>query len=290
MTNEPVDSGTFLGLPLEFSNYENSKVVILPIPFDGTSTFMKGADRGPEALIKASQQVELFDIESQEEPYRVGVFTAPAVNGENGMSVNQEAERRATTYLSDEKFVLALGGEHSVSLGPVKAHAQKYRNLSILQLDAHTDLRAEYHGDPLNHACIMARCLEFIPTVIQVGIRSMDISEVSANRRENIFFAEHIVGTSGWVDQVVSRLSNEVYLTVDLDVFDPSLMPSTGTPEPGGLGWYEVLSLIRRVSQTRRIVGADIVELCPSANAGPDFVAAKLAYKIISYATGTSRK
>jgi agmatinase len=290
MTNEPVDSGIFLGLPPEFSNYENSKVVILPIPFDGTSTFMKGADRGPDALIKASQQVELFDIESQGEPYRVGVFTAPAVNGESGISVNQEAERRTTTYLSDQKFVLSLGGEHSVSLGPVKAHAQKYRNLSILQLDAHTDLRAEYHGDPLNHACIMARCLEFIPTVIQVGIRSMDVSEVSANRRENIFFAEHIVGTSGWIDQVVSRLSNEVYLTVDLDVFDPSLMPSTGTPEPGGLGWYEVLSLIRRVSQTRRIVGADIVELCPSANAGPDFVAAKLAYKIISYVTGTSRK
>ncbi len=275
----------FLGIPAEFSNYDSSKCVILPIPFDGTSTFMKGADQGPAALIRASQQVEFYDIESAREPYRVGIHTAAPVDEKTGVAVNREAERRVSKYLGDSKFVLALGGEHSVSLGPVRAHAARYKNLSILQLDAHADLREQYHDDPLNHACIMARCKEFIPTIVQVGIRSMDATEAQANRADHVFLAEQLNQDSNWIERAVSLLTDEVYVTIDLDVFDPSLMPSTGTPEPGGMGWYEVLRLLKRVSERKRIVGADIVELCPGETQGPDFIAAKLAYKLLSYAT-----
>lgn len=274
----------FLGLPKEFSDYESARVIVLPIPFDGTSTFMKGANEGPSALVRASQQVELYDIESNSEPYRFGIHTAAPVEGETGIGINREAERRVAKYLDEGKFVLSLGGEHSVSLGPVRAHAARHKNLSILQLDAHSDFRNEYHGDPLNHACIMARCKELVPTIVQVGIRSMDSSEVGLNRPEHVFYAERMRLDSQWPERVASLLTDEVYVTIDLDVFDPSLMPSTGTPEPGGMGWYEVLSVLKRVSEHSKIVGADIVELCPSGDQGPDFVAAKLAYKLLSYA------
>jgi len=290
MNSETVGAEVFLGISAEFSNYENSNVAILPIPFDGTSTFMKGADEGPRALIRASQQVELYDIETKSEPYKIGIHTASPVAGETGIAVNREAETRVTKFLNDGKFVLSLGGEHSVSLGPIRAHAVRYKNLSILQLDAHTDLRNEYQGDPLNHACIMARCLEIVPTVVQVGIRSMDACEVSQNSAENIFYAEQIVVDKHWIEKVVSRCTDEVYVTIDLDVLDPGIMPSTGTPEPGGLGWYDVLSLLRTVSQRCKIVGADIVELCPSSDQGPDFLAAKLAYKLINYSKAYNGK
>jgi agmatinase len=178
---------------------------------------------------------------------------------------------------------VVVGGEHSVSVGAVQAHVDRYPGLSVLQLDAHADLRDEYEGSKYNHACVMARIRELCP-IVQVGIRSMDISEKPALAENRVFFAHAIHGSLTWIDQVVAGLTERVYLTIDLDAFDPSIMPSTGTPEPGGLGWYEVLTLLKTVCRRRTVVGFDVVELCPvETNWAPDFLAAKLIYKILSY-------
>ncbi|RIL02328.1 MAG: agmatinase [Proteobacteria bacterium] len=274
----------FLALEPNYSKYESAAAVMLPIPFDGTSTYGKGADRGPQALIEASSQVELFDIETRSEMYLRGVYTAPAVSGPTPEAVNSLSEKRCLEYLEDGKFVMSIGGEHSVSLGPIKAHLAKYRDLSVLQLDAHSDMREDYLGSKFNHACIMARVSEIVPKIAAVGIRSMDSSEMPRINEESTFFAERIAGQAGWEDEVIAQLTDNVYITLDLDVFDPAYLPSTGTPEPGGLDWYQVTGLIRAVCERKNLVGCDIVELCPQEGArASDFLAAKLAYKILSY-------
>jgi agmatinase len=186
-------------------------------------------------------------------------------------------------YLNANKFVVTIGGEHSVSVGSIQAHAEKYKDLCVLQFDAHSDMRDSYEGSKFNHACAMARAKEFAP-VIQVGIRSMDVEERPNIDPKKVFFAEIMRQDKSWPDKVLSILSSNVYITIDLDVFDPSIMPSTGTPEPGGMGWYEVLDLIRRVGETSNIVGFDVVELCPSEHdKAPNFLASKLIYKMLSY-------
>jgi agmatinase len=191
--------------------------------------------------------------------------------------------QRVQSHLVNNRFTGAVGGEHSVSVGAVQAHAERYPGMAVLQLDAHTDLRDEYEGSKYNHACVMARIRELCP-IVQVGMRSMDISEKPALGQGRVFFAEDIHASTAWIDEVVAQLAEKVYITVDLDVFDPSIMPSTGTPEPGGLHWYDVLALLRTVCRRRNVVGFDVVELCPTeANWGPDFLAAKLIYKILSY-------
>jgi agmatinase len=190
---------------------------------------------------------------------------------------------RVQSHLANNKFTVVVGGEHSVSIGAVAAHAGRYPGLTVLQLDAHSDLRSEYEGSRYNHACVMARVRELCP-IVQVGIRSMDISEKPALVEDRVFFAENIHDSTIWIDEVVAKLTEQVYLTIDLDVFDPSIMPSTGTPEPGGLLWYDVLGLLRAVCRQRTVVGFDVVELCPvEANWAPDFLAAKLIYKLLSY-------
>ena len=271
-------------IPDKYRDPAKAKVAIIPVPYDKTSTWGKGADKGPAAIIKASETVENYDIESDTEPYKVGIFTDKPVE-ENGTpeKMVKAVEKRVGGHLAKGRFPIVIGGEHSVSIGVIKAQAKKHRKLTILQLDAHGDLRDEYHGSKCNHACVMARAKELCP-IVQVGIRSMDISEKRLLDMTRTFFAHDIRGKDVWMDTVVSLLQGDVYITIDLDVFDPSIMPSTGTPEPGGLLWYEVLDLMRLVFHNNNVTGFDVVEMCPNpANKAPDFLAAKLIYKLISY-------
>lgn len=271
-------------LPEEYSDSQSAGIVIVPVAYDGTSTWMKGADKGPEAMIEASANMELYDIETDSEVYKKGIFTENTIGGELSTAEMIEAVHEAVRYhLEMDKFTVVLGGEHSVSIGSIKAHTQRYRDMTVLQLDAHADLREEYNGSKYNHACVMARTKELCP-IVQVGIRSMDSSERGLMDESRVFFAERLGHQAGWIDQVVSKLSRNVYVTVDLDVFDPSIMSSTGTPEPGGLAWYDVLALLKTVCEKKNVVGFDVVELCPdSRNKAPDFLAAKLIYKLLSY-------
>lgn len=274
-------------LPEEYSNLENATIVIIPVPYDGTSTWIKGADKGPDAIIEASANMELYDIETDSEVYLKGIFTdSPVQDLSFPEEVVETLESIAKYHMEDGKFVVLIGGEHSISIGSVKAHAQNYNDLTVLQLDAHSDLRDEYNGSKYSHACVMARIAEICP-FLQVGIRSMDSSEKERLDKKRIFFAEDILNDKNWIKKVVSKLSKTTYITIDLDVFDPSIMPSTGTPEPGGLSWYEVLALLKAVSENTNIVGFDVVELCPdNRNKAPNFLAAKLIYKLLSYKFG----
>lgn len=276
--------GTNFGdLPPEFSAYKGSSIAVLPIPLDVSSTWLKGSDKGPEAVIEASANLELYDIETGTEVYRRGIYTCDPVAVGGAKETVQECRRRVLDLIDDGKFVVALGGEHTVSLGVIQAHHERHPGMSVLHLDAHADTRESYQGDKYSHACVMARVRETVHRIVSVGIRSMDSSEAEGLDRSRVFFAHEIQGHEGWMGEVVSKLSDAVYVTIDLDVFDPGIMPSTGTPEPGGLGWYEVLKLLRAVAGEKRIVGFDVVELCPADNKAPDFLAAKLVYTLLSY-------
>ena len=274
----------FGDLPEEYSALANAEIVIVPVPYDQTSTWIKGADKGPAAIIEASAHMELYDIETDSEVYKKGIFTAEPVDGQELIEdmVEMVAER-VRQYLENDKFVVVVGGEHSISFGSVKAHVTDNVDITVLQLDAHSDLRNEYEGSGHNHACVMARISELCP-IMQVGIRSMDSSEKKALDTNRVIFAGEISTNKNWIEKVLSKLSQNVYVTIDLDVFDPSIMPSTGTPEPGGLLWYDVLELMRTVFENRNVTGFDVVELCPNKrNKAPDFLAAKLIYKLLSY-------
>ena len=274
----------FAELPDEFTKLESSKTVILPVEFDETSTWIKGADKGPKAIIEASQSIELYDIETNSEPGYQGIHIDEAIaeikHPEEMVSLCYE---RVKKHLAGGKFVVTLGGEHSVSIGAAKAYCEKYPNTTVVQLDAHADLRDEYHGSKFNHACVMARIREFAP-IVQIGIRSVEAEESKLIEQDRIFYAENIHDKDDWIENVISLLSQNVYITIDLDVFDPSIVPSTGTPEPGGLQWYPVLGLLKRIIEKRNLVGYDIVELCPNEiNKHSDLLAAKLLYKILAY-------
>jgi agmatinase len=280
-------TANFGDLPDEHSAPDSSRVVIIPVPYDGTSTWIKGADKGPAAIIEASTHMELYDIETDSEVYKKGIFTAGAVEGrELPEDMVENVTEQVRHHLQNKKFVVVLGGEHSVSLGPVRAHVEKNTDITVLQLDAHSDLRNEYEGSRYNHACIMARIKELCP-IVQVGIRSMDSSEKQTLDKNRVIFAREISTNKNWVEKVLSKLSQNVYVTIDLDVLDPSIMPSTGTPEPGGVFWYDVLGLMRAVFENFNVIGFDIVEMCPDQrNKAPDFLAAKLVYKLLSYKFG----
>jgi agmatinase len=280
-------AANFGAIPPENSDPEKSSVVIIPVAYDRTSTWIKGADKGPEAIIEASANLELYDLETDSQVYKKGIFTEEALQWPLSPEEMVHAVAQIVQdYLELDKFVVVLGGEHSVGIGSIKAHSSRYKNLTVLQLDAHADLRDEYNGSKYNHACVMARVKEICP-IVQVGIRSMDVSEKALVDRDRVFFARDIFDSPNWIESVISRLSEHVYVTIDLDVFDPSIMPSTGTPEPGGLLWYDVLCLLQAVFAAREVVGFDVVELCPVAtNKAPDFLAAKLIYRLLSYKFG----
>lgn len=275
----------FGGIPPSLSAYDTSPVVILPVPFDATSTWIKGADRGPEAILEASANMELYDIDTDSEVYLKGIFTAdPILEEKSPEKLAQNVHRTVKKFLNDGKFVVTLGGEHSVSIGVAQAYAEAFPGLCVLQIDAHTDLRPEYEGSRFNHACVMSRIMEWCP-IVQVGIRSMDIVEKPYLQQDRIFYARDIVGShENWIDRVIGKLDEKVYVTIDLDGFDPSIVPATGTPEPGGLSYYDVISLLRKLVVARKLVGFDVVELCPiPGNKASDFLASKLIYQILSY-------
>ncbi len=274
----------FAGSEGSCGDRDKAEITILPVPYDRTSTWIKGADKGPLALLEASAALEFYDMETDSEVYRRGIYTCPFLEVDvPPEEMALRVEEKITELLDEGKFVVTIGGEHSVSVGPVRAHNKKHKDLCVLQLDAHSDLRDEYENSRYNHACAMARVKETCP-VVHVGVRSMDVSEKKRLDPGSVFPARDIFGKKDWVDSVVGRLSPDVYVTIDLDVFDSSLMPSTGTPEPGGLTWYQVLRLLRTVTEARNVVGFDVVELCPSEhNKAPDFTAAKLVYKFLSY-------
>lgn len=270
-------------MPVKYSAYKNSHILVLPVPFDKTSSWIKGSDNGPQAIINASRNMELYDIETGSEVYKKGIHTAKAIKAAYTQTMVDKVRKKVSTALIDKKFVVTLGGEHTVSLGTIQAHAAFFNNFSILHLDAHSDMRDSYEGDKYSHACIMARAKEITGNIVSVGIRSTDASELKNVNKQNTFYASAIYHSKTWIKQVVGKLSQNVYITIDLDVFDSSVMPSTGTPEPGGLGWYGVLDLLDIVSKNKNIAGFDVVELCPSKNnMAPDFLAAKLIYKLLS--------
>ena len=264
--------------------YQSAAIAILPVPYDGTSTWIKGADLGPKALLEASYNLEFYDIETRTEVYKRGIATLePVTEAASPEAMADAVERRMEQILLDGKFPVLIGGEHSVSIGAFRAMARRYPNLSILQLDAHSDMRDEYEGSACNHACVMARAKELTPHITQVGIRSSAREEQHNICPDRTFYAHDIVGQEGWQERVSQQLTEAVYVTIDLDVLDPAYMPSTGTPEPGGLSYREVITLLRRVIKDHRVVGLDVVELCPNPTAkASDFLAAKLIYQFLS--------
>jgi len=275
---------SFGGIAPELAAFDNAAVLLQSIPYDGTSTWGKGADRGFEVFLEAAENMELYDIETDSEVYNKGIHILPAVNEqESSEAVHAavlESTRKILTY---GKLPTFFGGEHAVSIGIIEAFREKYPDLTVLQLDAHADLRSSYDGSAYNHACAMHRASQQ-GNLVQVGIRSMDSSELEYLDRDRCFLAEEMHGNDNWMEQSISLLTGPVYISIDLDVFDPSVMPATGTPEPGGMLWYDVIRYLRKVFSSRQIVGFDIVEFAPVESLhAPGFMIAKLYYKLLSY-------
>jgi len=288
----------FLGLEGDLASWGRAGVVILPIPYEATVSYQGGTKGGPAAIIEASRYIELYDQELDSEPSDQGVCTLPALHL-TGAGPQQAIGQLRDAYdrilaAAGDRLVIGLGGEHSISSAPALAHAARLggRRLSILQFDAHSDLRTEYEGSPYSHAAVMSRCVKDAD-IVAVGIRALTSEERQLIReRDSIttIFAEEMWDNEEWIDRALSALGDDVYITFDVDYFDPAVMPATGTPEPGGPGWYPTLKLLRRVFAERRVVGVDVVELAPMAgNAAPDFLTAKLIYKMIGYRAAAAR-
>ncbi len=273
----------------EYSDFASSQVLMLPVSYEGTVSYGTGTGSGAMAIVDASRNMELYEEETDSEVYKIGIHTLPEFKPrETPEAMMADLYDYSTELVKTGKFLCMLGGEHSVSAPVIKAHHEKYPDLSVVQIDAHADLRDSYDGTPHSHASIMARVVKDlgIPS-IQVGIRSISGDEVRALKEglpTKIFWARNIVGRTDWIDEAVDSLSDHVYLTIDIDGLDPSIMPTTGTPEPGGLGWYETLTFIRKLAESKQIVGMDLVEYSYSENFdSPAFLCAKLVYKSLAY-------
>lgn len=276
------------------STLADSKAVILPVPFDRTTSYGQGTKHGPRELLLASSQVELWDEEVGVDVHPHGMFTLPEVDlSAQGLDEAMATIARVTGRLLDDgKFLITLGGEHSITSPIVGAAAARHKELSVLQIDAHADLRDQYLDEPHSHACAMRRTLEHAP-LVQVGIRNVSEEEARAipSLRTTILYDWNMRNDPNWIDRAVSALSEVVYITIDLDGLEPGLMPAVGTPEPGGLSWRELVTLLRRTFETRRVVACDVVELCPIPGvASPNFVAARLVYKLLTYKFGLSTR
>jgi agmatinase len=272
------------------TDFDNARVVILPVPLDRTTSYVPGTRTGPHEILVASSHMETWDEETETDVHDIGIVTLPEMDlpFPTMEEVMREIQRVAGEIVGRGKFPVILGGEHSITPAVVAAVAARHANLSVLQIDAHGDLRDSFKGARHSHACAMRRTLEHARCT-QVGIRSLSPEEVAAipSLKTTIFYDFNMRRDDAWIDRVVETLGNDVYITIDCDGLDPAIMPAVGTPEPGGLSWYEALGLLRRVIERRNVVGCDIVELCPMAgNVGPNFLCAKLVYKILSYRFG----
>ncbi|NJB35257.1 agmatinase [Croceivirga sp. JEA036] len=275
---------TYAGIPDQYAAMDKSKVVLLPVAYDGTSTWGKGADKGPEAFLEASENMELYDIETDSEVYKEGIYLADTMEGFNSPEAMVAAVHdKVKELVKRNKLVTMFGGEHSVSIGAIRAFSEYHQDLTVVQIDAHADLRKEYEGTKYNHACALYEANE-TTNLIQVGIRSMDHAETLVMDYNKVFFAHEMITDDFWMDNAIELMTDNVYITFDLDAFDPSICPSTGTPEPGGLLWYETLEFLSKIFESKNVVGFDIVELCPNKiDRSSDFLAAKLYYKMLSY-------
>ena len=268
-------------------SFDEARAAILPVPLDRTTSYVPGTRNGPREILSASAQVELWDEELQADPHVHGIVTLPEMEMHYA-SMDEclaEIHRVAAQVMAHDKFLLTLGGEHSITPPLVQAAVERFGPLTVLQIDAHADLRDSYMDMPNSHACAMRRVLDHAPTV-QVGIRNISESEVEAlpSLNARIFYDWNMRDDANWMDKVVEALGPKVYLTIDADGIDPSLMPAVGTPEPGGLTWPEITKLLRKVFRAREVVAADLVELCPLPGvASPNFVCAKLVYKMLGY-------
>lgn len=292
----------FGGLSREVLQKRKARFSVLPVPYDLTASYISGMRNGPRAIIEASTHMELYDEELACEPYEAGIETLghiePTALGPEEMI--KRVRSASEELISAGKIPVILGGEHSITLGLVQALLEKYPDLSVLQLDAHADMRESYQDTPFNHACVARRISEICP-IVQVGIRSLSVEEAEflkgeakagkkAATRIKTYYATDVIKGIDW-DEVVGNLTDNICVTVDLDVFDPAIMPATGTPEPGGLGWYDALGVLRKAMTTKNVVGFDVVELCPlPGNIAPDFLAAKLVYKMMGYVNEGRKK
>ena len=270
-------------LPKEFTAFESSKIVIIPVPYDGTTTWIKGSDKGPKAILEASTNLEMYDIDTDSEVHRLGIHTAePVLEASSPEAMVEEVYARVKALYKKKKFPVVLGGEHTVSIGAFKAASEQFSDLTILQFDAHTDMRDTYKGSKINHHCVMARASEMAP-IVQVGIRSMSAGEREDIKPDRVFYAMQIYDQSTWMYELLNKLSRNVYITIDLDVLNPSIMASTGTPEPGGMNWFDIINILKKISEQVNIVGFDITELVPNKeNKAPDYLAAKLIYTLLT--------
>ena len=284
----------FLGLPSESAEFERSEFVILPVPYEQTTTYQVGTKHAPRAIITASQEVETFDEELKFEACQAGICTLEPLEATtvDPRKMLERIHQTIRQLIDKGKKVVMIGGEHTISIGAVRAFREKYPDLCVLQLDAHADLRDTYQESKYSHACVMRRIGEICPFV-GMGIRniSREEHEFLQQNKIDIFFAQDLRNFDQWKEKVLDRLGPDVYLTFDLDFFDPSIMPSVGTPEPGGLLWYETLDFLKELVSRKNVVGFDLVELCPVPGlVAPDFLAAKLIYRIIGYMVDRTRK
>jgi agmatinase len=294
MNTSASSSNNFLGLPHEFSRLEGSEFVILPVPYEQTTTYQTGTKNAPQAILLASQEVETFDEELEFEAYPAGICTLEQmeVTASGPENMIKRINRSIRELTDKDKRVVMLGGEHTISIGAVEAFKAKFPHLSVLQMDAHADLRDSYQDNRYSHACVMRRIGE-LTDFVGLGIRNLSQEEYEFIRqdRDKFFFAKELRSDNRWKEKVLEKLGPDVYLTLDLDVLDPSIMPSVGTPEPGGLLWYQTLEFLKKLVDQKNIVGFDVVELCPLPGfVATDFLAAKLVYKIITYMVNKKRK
>jgi agmatinase len=283
----------FAGLEPPYSDFKQAKIAILPVPYDSTSEWRSGSRHGPQAIIDASQYLELYDLELDSEVFRVGISTLPCV--EPVLSSPQDMIDRVYTVvrglIREKKFVVLLGGEHSLSLGAVRAFKEAFPRLSVLQLDAHADLRDEYWGTKYGQACVMRRILEVCP-ICQAGVRSLSWEEkrFTTQRKLKPFYMSGLASNPASIDRIVDSLSQDVYITIDADVLDPSIMPAVGTPEPDGMSWRQILGIVESVTLHKHVVGFDLMEFCPAEGQHScAFLLAKLAYKLIGCAVPQER-
>jgi agmatinase len=281
------EASSYGGTDLQFTDPKTSRVTVIPVPYDATTSYISGTAKGPAAIIEASSHMELYDEELEQETCRIGIHTLEPlpVTDEKPEAMLRMVSETVAQQLLPDKLPVIVGGEHSISPGVVQALVKKYPRLSVLQLDAHADLRDSYEGTPHSHACAGRRISELCP-LVQVGMRSLSREEADFKRSSSVItvFDHQIKQGNKALYDVLQHLTDDVYLTVDIDVLDPAIMPATGTPEPGGFSWYETIGFLKALCSRKRVVAFDLVELCPQpGNVAPDFLAAKLIYRIMGY-------